>query len=184
MVAIGPDFSAGFGGNNLAFWGSIATLGAAFSYAASSVYARTLGPTDPVRLSTGMLIVASALSLPAALVDAPLAAPPGAAALIAVLVLGLLATGFATLLYFRLVQGPGPAFLSLVNYLVPVWAVLAGALLLGEAVSPAVFLGLGLILAGIAIGEFGPRGKRALQVWQQARWASRRTPAVQTADRI
>ena len=54
-------------------------------------------------------------------------------------------------------QGPGPAFLSLVNYLVPAWAVIAGAVFLDESLSMSVFAGLALILTGIAFSEFGAR---------------------------
>ena len=82
---------------------------------------------------------------------------------IILIVLGLLATGFATLLYFRLVQGPGPTFISFVNYLVPAWAVIAGALFLDESLSLSVFLGLALILSGIGLSEFGARAFRQLK---------------------
>lgn len=68
IVVIGPNFTEGLGGD-LAFWGAIASLGAAFSYSVSSIYARRLGPTNTVQLSAGMLIVASALTLPMAIVD-------------------------------------------------------------------------------------------------------------------
>ena len=78
-------------------------------------------------------------------------------AAVSVGILGLLATGFATILLFRLIQGPGPAFLSLVNYMVPAWAVLAGTALLDETISESVMVGLALILAGIAFSEFGAR---------------------------
>ena len=54
------------------------------------------------------------------------------------------------------VQGPGPAFLSFVNYLVPAWAVIAGALFLDEALSSWAYAGLALILSGIALSEAGP----------------------------
>ena len=183
VMAIGPDFSQGFS-DNLAFWGSLATLGAALSYAVSSVYARSIGATDPVRLSTGMLLVASALSIPAALFDTPSVAVPGLAAIIAVLILGLLATGFATLLFFRLVQGPGPAFLSLVNYLVPGWAVLAGVLFLNEEAGPGIYAGLALILVGIAISELGPRGLRSIRERLSRRLATQRAPSLEDADSV
>ena len=156
FVIIGPDLSGQREGN-LALWGAIATLGAALSYSISTIYARRLGAGDPVRRSAAMLIVASALSLPAAVVDLPTEALPDVTAAIAVLLLGVFATGAATLLYFRVVQGPGPTFLSLVNYLVPAWAVVAGALLLGETISSATLAGLTLILLGVALSEFGPR---------------------------
>ncbi len=156
IVLIGPEFLRGLSGN-LALFGAIAALGAALSYSISTIYARRLGAGDPVKRAAGVLIVASVLSAPAALIELPAITTPSVMAVVALIVLGLLATGVATLLYFRLVQGPGPTFLSLVNYLVPAWAVLAGAVFLDESLSLSVFLGLALILAGIALSEFGPR---------------------------
>ncbi|MEM7278397.1 MAG: DMT family transporter, partial [Pseudomonadota bacterium] len=161
VVIIGPDFLYGFEGN-IALWGAIAVLGAALSYAISTIYARRLGAGDPVRRSAGMLIVASIMSLPTALVDLPAITTPSVGAIVALGILGLLTTGFATLLYFRIVQGPGPTFLSFVNYLVPAWAVIAGALFLDESLSPSVFVGLAFILCGIALSEIGPRVWRAI----------------------
>jgi drug/metabolite transporter (DMT)-like permease len=178
VVIIGPDFVRGVDGN-LALWGAIAALGAALSYSISTIYTRRLGAGDPVRRSAGMLIAASLMSLPAAALDLPAVATPSLAAAAALAVLGLLTTGFATLLYFRLVQGPGPTFLSLVNYLVPAWAVIAGALFLDEALSPTVFIGLTLILFGIALSEIGPRLSRFVRA-TRARWLS---PTLRTAAR-
>ncbi len=160
VFVIGPNFVQGLDGN-LALWGALAVLGAALSYSVSTIYARSLGAGDPVRRSAGMLIVASLLSLPAAVPGVSSVEAPGIAAIAAVAILGLLATGFATLLYFRLVQGPGPTFLSFVNYLVPAWAVIAGAVFLDESLTAAAYLGLGLILLGIAVSELGGRAARA-----------------------
>ena len=165
-VVIGPEYLNGLVGN-AAFWGALAALGAALSYSISTIYARLLGPGDPMRRAAGMLIVASVLAAPAAVLDFPAVTAPGPSAIVALGVLGLLATGFATLLYFRLVQGPGPTFLSLVNYLVPAWAVIAGAIVLDERLSMSVFAGLLLILFGIALSEFGPR----VAIASQAMWS-------------
>ncbi len=107
-------------------------------------------------MSAGMLVIGSFLMLPGVVVDAPSLVMPTFAAGAGVAVLGVLSTGVATVLYFRLVQGPGPTFLSFVNYLVPAWAVLAGALILNESLSAWAYAGLALILAGIAISEAGP----------------------------
>lgn len=156
VVVIGPEFLRGLSGN-MELYGALATLGAALSYSISTIYTRRLGAGDPVRRAAGMLIVASLLSAPAALIDLSAIAAPTLSSAIALGVLGLMASGFATLLYFRLVQGPGPTFLSLVNYLVPAWAVIAGALFLDESLSLSVLLGMSLILAGIALSEFGAR---------------------------
>ena len=124
------------------------------------------------------------MSIPIALREQPFFVSPGPSAIAAVLILGLLATGFATLLYFRLVQGPGPAFLSLVNYLVPGWAVLAGILFLGEEPASGIFLGLVLILLGIAIGEFGPRGTQWINERYGRNLMPRQAPAGSHADKV
>ncbi len=179
-VIIGPEFLRGLAGNT-ALLGTIAALGAALSYSISTIYARRLGAGDPVRRAAGMLIVASILATPAALLELPAIAIPGLASVAALIVLGLLATGFATLLYFRLVQGPGPTFLSFVNYLVPAWAVIAGALLLDEALSTSVFLGLALILSGIGLSEFGSRAVMQLRALRQRVFAPPRAVAREDA---
>ena len=160
VCVIGPDALRGFS-SSMAVWGALAALAAAFSYSVSTIYARRLGAVEPVSLSAGMLVVGSLLTLPGALIDASAFVMPTIAAGAAVAVLGVLSTGVATLLYFRLVQGPGPAFLSFVNYLVPAWAVLAGAVVLDESLSAWAYAGLGLILSGIAISEVGPILMRA-----------------------
>lgn len=167
VLIIGPEALGGLRGN-ASLWGTVAVLGAALSYSVNSIYARRLGAVNPVQLSAGMLVAASLLSLPGAAIDISAVGTPGPAALVAILILGSLSTGVATLIYFRLVQGPGPAFLSTVNYLVPAWAVLAGALFLGESVSPLVYSGLLLILSGIAFGELGPSIARRTREWRRA----------------
>lgn len=163
VILIGPGFLRGLAGNT-ALLGTFAALGAALSYSISTIYARRLGAGDPVRRSAGMLIAASVLAAPAAIYELPAVASPSLVSVAALSVLGLLATGFATLLYFRLIQGPGPTFLSFVNYLVPAWAVVAGAVFLDESLSMSVFVGLAFILSGIGLSEFGSR----LAPWMKA----------------
>lgn len=76
---------------------------------------------------------------------------PSATAWGAVAGLALLATGVAYLLYFRLIAHVGPARAISVTYLIPLFGVLWGALFLGEAVTPAMFVGGAIILAGTAL---------------------------------
>jgi drug/metabolite transporter (DMT)-like permease len=45
--------------------------------------------------------------------------------------------------------------MSLTNYLVPVWSVLLGALILNEPLPPSLLLALGLILAGVGLSQYG-----------------------------
>jgi drug/metabolite transporter (DMT)-like permease len=53
------------------------------------------------------------------------------------------------------IQSAGPSFLGLVNYQVPVWAVLIGMVVLGEELPPQFIGALALILAGLAVSQPG-----------------------------
>ncbi len=156
VLVISPERSAD--GNSVSLIGAIAVLAAALSYSGTSVYARLRSNQAPAAMATGMLVVAAAIAVPAALVEGqgtPIHLEP--VALVAVALLGLFATGIASVLYFQVIAGPGPTFLSIVNYLVPGWGVILGVLALGEHLSGSAFAGLAIILAGIAISEFGHR---------------------------
>ena len=154
VVVLAPRWTGAASAASLA--GMLAAIAAALSYALNAVYARRVVAARPTAAAVGVTLVASLLTLPAALMEEPAATLSfSPAALGALLVLGVLCTGVASVLYFRIVSGPGPAFLSLVNYLIPVWAVLAGGWLLGEPVGVSVLAGLALMLAGIALSEFG-----------------------------
>ncbi len=65
--------------------------------------------------------------------------------------LGVLPTGVATLIYFRLIKTIGATMLSQVNYLIPVMGVVWGVALLGERPSWNALAALTLILIGIAL---------------------------------
>ena len=163
LLVVGPGHGDDLG-SNVTLAGSIAAVGAALSYAINSVYARRIGPINPLQLSAGMLIASTLVSLPAATLDlsAVVNVTPITAAAIAFL--GLLSTGLASVLYFRLIQGPGPAFLSLISYLVPAWGIVVGILFLGETVTVAGGVGMALILCGIACSELAPRLARAVRL--------------------
>ncbi len=151
-------------GGSMPLLASIAVLGAALSYSGTSVYARLNSTASPAAMAAGMLLIASVLTSPLLVtVDtgafrAPASLP--VAAMLAIVVLGVFATGLASVLYFRVVGGPGPSFLALVNYIVPAWGVLLGVTLLDESLSPLAIAGLLLILGGVALSEFGHRWHR------------------------
>jgi drug/metabolite transporter (DMT)-like permease len=70
-----------------------------------------------------------------------------------VLVLGVLSTGAAYVLNYRLIQDEGATAASMVNYLTPIVAVVLGALILGEPVTWNLFAGGMIVLLGVAIAE-------------------------------
>jgi drug/metabolite transporter (DMT)-like permease len=71
--------------------------------------------------------------------------------------LGIVSTALATVVYLRLIASAGPSFLSLINYLIPIWAVVVGWLALDEQPSSRALAAMALVLAGIAISERRPR---------------------------
>ena len=77
---------------------------------------------------------------------------PGWKTFASILVLGVVATAAAYLLFFTLVAGAGSAYASLVTYLVPPIALAYGAIFLGERFGASAFAGLALILAGVGLG--------------------------------
>jgi drug/metabolite transporter (DMT)-like permease len=73
------------------------------------------------------------------------------------LTLGIAGTGLAYILYYALIAGAGASRAILITYLVPAFAVVYGAVLLGEPVTTLVVGGLALVLTGVALGTGGIR---------------------------
>lgn len=154
-VVIGPEAVLA-STDNSRIWGMLAVLGAGLGYASSSIYARRITTDNPVAQAAAMSIAASIICIPIMttdLVGQQLGFHPAGVAAIACL--GAISTGLASVLYFHLVQGPGPTFLSFVSYLIPVCAVVAGSVVLGEVLATRVYWGMALILLGIAASEVG-----------------------------
>ncbi len=137
----------------------LACVAASCCYAVGAIVTR-LAPSGPyLAFAAGGLIVATAAILPLALLLEGWPAQPPLPALLGVLYLGVFPTALATVMLVFVVQSAGPTFMSLVNYQVPVWAVILGLVVLGEQL-PQQFLGaLLLILAGLAVSQ-APLGRR------------------------
>lgn len=129
----------------------LAVLGTSFFYGFSSNYARRHAATlDHFNSAHGSLWVAFLLILPATPGNLP-PGPIGADLVAAAVVLGIVCTGIAYLLYFRLIRDEGPMYALTVAYLIPVFGVLWGVMLLGEPITPALIGGGILILAGVSL---------------------------------
>lgn len=132
----------------------LACLAAALSYAFAGVYGRrfrTMG-VAPLATAAGTLVMSTLTMLPLALaVDRPWSLPvPSAAALAAVLALGVLSTAVAYILYFRILATAGATNLLLVTLLIPVSAILLGGLFLGEMLTLRQTGGMAMIALGLA----------------------------------
>jgi drug/metabolite transporter (DMT)-like permease len=76
---------------------------------------------------------------------------PGARSWLSLLALGVLCTGLAYILYFRLIEHAGPARALAVTFVVPVFAVLYGVAFLGEHITPWMVLCAAVIVCGTAL---------------------------------
>ena len=76
---------------------------------------------------------------------------PGARSWLSLLALGVLCTGLAYILYFRLIEHAGPARALAVTFVVPVFAVLYGVVFLGEHITPWMVGCAGVIVCGTAL---------------------------------
>jgi drug/metabolite transporter (DMT)-like permease len=76
---------------------------------------------------------------------------PGSSAWLALLAVGVLCTGLAYIVFFRLIANAGPQRALSVTFLVPVFAVLYGVLFLAESVTLRMLLCAGVIVCGTAL---------------------------------
>ncbi|MFK8027867.1 MAG: DMT family transporter [Gammaproteobacteria bacterium] len=126
----------------------------AISYAANSVIAHSLPKISLPLISAGVLLAASIVIIPLSTLQGfDWVANTSSSALWSVLLLGIFPSGLATIIYFSVIRHAGPAFLSQINYLIPVWAVLLGVIFGGEKLTINALIALVVILVGIAIAQ-------------------------------
>jgi len=154
VVLMGPAVLLELSGSGAVLLSELAVLGGAVCYAVNTIIARRRPESDALVVTAGVSLVACLIMAPAsALTGLPDLGRIPASALIAVVILGVVSTATATVVYFKLITLAGPSFLSLINYLIPAWAVLAGMLFLGERPDWTALAGLAFILSGIALAE-------------------------------
>ena len=128
-----------------------ACMAGALMYGHAASYTKRYLPGLPamVMAAGSQMAATAALALPAALTWP--AAMPVATDWLMAAALAVLASGVAYILYFRLITRVGPTQASSVTFLVPVFAILWGATLLGEQVTVPMLVGGAVILAGTAL---------------------------------
>jgi drug/metabolite transporter (DMT)-like permease len=135
-----------------AFLGALAMVGAAACYALSSFIVKRYKGMTSVTTSFISILVATVLTLPAAIATAP-SELPGLRATLAVFVLGVVGTALAFVIFYKLIAETGAGRASLVSYLAPGVALFYGAVFLDEEITVAAIAGLVLILGGVALAS-------------------------------
>ena len=157
-ILVGFDISDIGSANTL---GELALIGSTISYACGAVYSKAhihgLRPMIPAvfQVFFGLLVI----SVLAILTEHPFAVVPQPEAIFAVVWLGLLGSGLAYLAFFRILGSWGATRTSLVAYLLPVYGIALGALVLSEPIAASTLLGTVLVIAGIALvnSRYGTR---------------------------
>ena len=133
-------------------------LAAAFSYGIATQYAKSARKVEPFANAHGSMWAATLLIAPA-VPFAPPPAMPGLVIGLAVLALGVVCSGIAYLLYFRLIADIGAASALTVTFLVPVFGVLWGHAFLGEPLGWNTLVGAAIVIVGTAlVTGFDPAG--------------------------
>jgi drug/metabolite transporter (DMT)-like permease len=132
-------------------WAVLACLAATLCYGiAASATKKYLTGLPPLVTATGSQLGATLfLALPAAWTWP--ATMPGTTAWLALLAVGVVCTGIAYILYFRLIEQAGPARALAVTFVVPVFAVLYGVLFLDETVTAWMLFCAAVIVCGTAL---------------------------------
>jgi drug/metabolite transporter (DMT)-like permease len=153
LVGVGVLTGVDLPGGRWAVAGTLAVVGSSIAYAGAGTYAqlRLRDVSGPV-LATGGMLIGGLLLLPFALFQLP-DAVPGWEAILSVAALAVVGTTFAQLVYFHMLPLYGNPRISLVAYIMPVFAIAYGALFLDESITGGMVIGLGLILGGVALGS-------------------------------
>jgi drug/metabolite transporter (DMT)-like permease len=128
-----------------------AALLASLLYAVAGIYAKhAFKDTPALPLALGQELAAGLLLVPLALATPP-PTMPTPAAIVATVTLALIMTAGGNLLYFYLIGRIGPTKTQTVSFLIPVFALIAGVLFLGEPFTHSMLLGLGVIFLSVVL---------------------------------
>jgi drug/metabolite transporter (DMT)-like permease len=151
------------GGSSLS--GQLMCLAAAACYGVSIPYTRKFlspRPESGLAMSAAQLIVASVvLAVVAPLVSGGVPHPAQLSwqVVASILTLGVVGTGIAFVIHLRNIRLIGASAASMVTYIIPVFATLIGALVLGEQIAWYQPIGAAIVLLGVAVAQ-GVRPRR------------------------
>ena len=144
VVLVGIDI----GGRGAELLGAAAILVATVGYAIGPMIVKhRLSHVEPLGPVTAAMVIATFVLAPFAVTDFP-TQTPSVEALASLVVLGLICSALAFLLFFALIAEVGPSRATVITYVNPTVALALGVAVLGEQVTAGAIAGLLLILAG------------------------------------
>lgn len=132
----------------------LATLVASLCYASSGLIIRKID-MPPTRMAFIALVLGALILIPVALTVDGVPAVPPADALWALVYLGALPTGVAYVIRYQLIRAIGLSTFALSIYMIPVFGVILGVVILGEALQVKVVIALIFIIAGLFFAQRG-----------------------------
>ena len=136
------------------FFPKLAVIIAALGYVISAILAYKVKYINTITLTTFVTICAALISLPFMIItEFTNTSSFNFNSLMSLLYLGIFPTAIAFVLRFHLISKAGPVFLSYVAYLIPVFAIFWGYIILKETISQSTLIGIVLILLGVFLSQ-------------------------------
>lgn len=149
VLIVGTDALQGLGQQVGA---QLGILFAAFMYGCAAIYGKRFGHLSPTVIAATAMILASVVMIPLSLtIDRPWTLSPSLKSMAAAAALGVMCTGVALMLYFRLLRTLGSMGVASQGYLRTAVGVMLGVFVLGETISPVIGLGIAAAVTGVVL---------------------------------
>lgn len=125
----------------------------AMGYASGGIIIKLMPPVPPFRATAGTMIAGAVFLSPFGYTALGTALGAPTVPLIALIALGVLPSGAGQLIRYFVVKRRGPVFMSVVGFLLPVWAGVVGFFLLDEALTLHTVSAYAIILGGLLISR-------------------------------
>lgn len=143
-----------FGGASLSGLGSgllpmgYALLGCVGYAVGANVTRNYLQDTSPVAITVGAMLIASMVMLPIGVYEFPYGQSISLKAWVSVVCIGVFSTAIAFIFINELIKSIGPMRATSITLVIPIFAIIFGYILLGEALDTAAIIGSAVILVG------------------------------------
>lgn len=149
VLIVGTDALQGLGQQVGA---QLAILFAAFMYGCAAIYGKRFSHLSPTVIAATAMVLATCAMIPLSLAfDRPWTIVPSAKSVMAAVALGILCTGVALMLYFRLLRTLGSMGVASQGYLRVGVGVLLGIFILDETITPVIAAGIAAAVIGVIL---------------------------------